>query len=289
MKQAFAIVTDTGCDLSADYLSANSIECIQLGFTLNGVNYGEGGERISLQEFYTLLRDGAMPTTYQATPENVREHVKPLLESGRDVLCVSFSSGLSGTCGSYQVAAQALREEYPDRKIVVVDSLCASMGQGLLVDYAVNKAQSGASLEETAHYLEDLKGKIVHQFTVDSLQHLKRGGRVSSVTAFIGSILKIKPIMFVDEQGKLAVGGKAMGRRKALLSIVDRLAETAELKKDDPIFISHADDLESAEVVKAALRAKFPQAPIVIGEIGAAIGSHAGAGTVAIFCKGKHR
>ena len=288
-EQNFQIVTDSGSDLSAEYLSENNVACVQLGYTMNGVSYGDGGEALSLCEFYERLRGGAMPTTYQATPESVRERVEPILQAGKDVLCISFSSGLSGTCGSYQVAAKELMEEYPGRTIVVVDSLCASMGQGLLVDYAVKKAQSGASIDETAAYLEGLKGKISQQFTVDNLYHLKRGGRVSGVTAFVGSILKIKPMMHVNDQGKLAVIGKAMGRKKALLSIVDALASAADLGEDDPIFISHADDAESAGIVKAALQEKFPQTKIVVGQIGAAIGAHAGAGTVAIFCKGTHR
>ena len=288
-QRTFAIVTDSGCDLSAEYLSINGVELVGLGFAMNGVNYGEDGEAIDGKEFYAKLRGGATPTTYQATPETVRAHVEPLLELGKDVLCISFSSGLSGTCGSYQIAARALTEEFPCRKVLVVDSLCASMGQGLLVDYAVNMANGGASIEETAAYLEGLKRKIVHFFTVDSLYHLKRGGRVSGVTAFVGSILKIKPILRVDNDGKLAVAGKAMGRKKALLGIAERLSATAELGKDDPIFISHADCLEEAEHVKELLQRRFPTAKIVVGEIGAVIGAHAGAGTVAVFCKAKMR
>jgi DegV family protein with EDD domain len=288
-ERKFVIVTDSGADLSAEYLSKNGVELIGLGFTMNGVNYGEDGESIGVKEFYDLLRGGAMPTTYQATPESVRMHVEPLLQAGKDVLCIAFSSGLSGTCGSYQIAARALMEEYPCRKVLVVDSLCASMGQGLLVDYAVKKADSGASIDEAAAYLEGVKKKIAHFFTVDNLYHLKRGGRVSSVTAFVGSILKIKPIMHVDDNGKLTVIGKAMGRRKALVGIVERLLETAELGENDPIFISHGDCIEDVETVKKLLKERLPNVEIVVGYIGAVIGAHAGAGTVAIFCKGKVR
>ena len=289
-KRAFDIVTDSGCDLPEEYYQENGLDVVSLGFTMNNVNYGgEDGEKIAVKEFYEKLRGGAMPTTYQVTGEAAKNRIETHLKEGRDVLCVTFSSGLSGTHGSFVVAAKELQEKYPERKIAVVDSLCASMGQGLLVDYVVKKADSGARLEETAAYAEELKPHILHSFTVDNLFHLKRGGRVSGVTAIVGSILKIKPVMHVDENGKLTVVGKAMGRKKALLTMLENLFELADIGKEDPFFISHGDAEEEAEFVKEQILKKYPNARVTTSYIGSVIGTHAGAGTMAVFCKGKHR
>lgn len=289
-ERAFKIVTDSGCDMPKDYYSSHGVDCLSLGFAMEGVSYGgEGGERIEEKEFYERLRGGAMPTTYQVSVEEAKSRIEPYLKANRDVLCVSFSSGLSGTHDSFLVAAKELQKKYPKRKIVVVDSLCASMGEGLLLDYILKKADSGASIEETAAYAKELRLHILHSFTVDNLFHLKRGGRVSSMTAIVGSILKIKPVMHVDDNGKLVVVSKAMGRKKALATMIENLLELAEVEEDDPFFISHGDVIEDAEFVKQAILKKYPRARIEINYIGAVIGSHAGAGTVAVFCKGKHR
>lgn len=289
-NRRFDIVTDSGCDMLEGYYKAHGLDVIGLGFTMNNVNYGgEDGEKITEKEFYHKLRDGAMPTTYQVNCEAAKIRMEPHLKAGRDVLCITFSSGLSGTHGSFVVAAKELKEKYPEREIEVVDSLCASMGQGLLVDYIVKKADSGATLKETAAYAEDLKQHILHSFTVDNLFHLKRGGRVSGMTAVVGSILKIKPVLHVDENGKLIVVGKAMGRKKALLTMLENLFTLAEIGEDDPFFISHGDAEEEAEFVKQAILKKYPNARVEINYIGAVIGTHAGAGTMAVFCKGKHR
>ena len=289
-ERAFKIVTDSGCDMPKDYYSSHGVECLSLGFAMEGVSYGGvDGEGIEEKEFYERLRGGAMPTTYQVSVEEAKSRIEPYLKANRDVLCVSFSSGLSGTHDSFLVAAKELQKKYPKRKIVVVDSLCASMGEGLLLDYILKKADSGASIEETAAYAKELRLHILHSFTVDNLFHLKRGGRVSSMTAIVGSILKIKPVMHVDDHGKLVVVSKAMGRKKALATMIDNLLELAEVEEDDPFFISHGDAIEDAEFVKQAILKKYPRARIEINYIGAVIGSHAGAGTVAVFCKGKHR
>ena len=289
-ERAFKIVTDSGCDMPKDYYSSHGVDCLSLGFTMEGVSYGGvDGKGIEEKEFYERLRGGAMPTTYQVSVEEAKSRIEPYLKANRDVLCVSFSSGLSGTYDSFLVAAKELQKKYPKRKIVVLDSLCASMGEGLLLDYILKKADSGASIEETAAYAKELRLHILHSFTVDNLFHLKRGGRVSSMTAIVGSILKIKPVMHVDDNGKLVVVSKAMGRKKALATMIDNLLELAEVEEDDPFFISHGDAIEDAEFVKQAILKKYPRARIEINYIGAVIGSHAGAGTVAVFCKGKHR
>lgn len=290
MEKQFAIITDSGCDMPQSFYDEHGIDCVRLGFTMDNVNYeGESGEKISEKDFYQKLRGGAMPTTYQVTGETAKTHIEKPLQNGKDVLVLAFSSGLSGTAGGFLVAARDLSKEYPNRKIIVVDSLAASMGEGLLLYYAVQKANSGASLEETAAYLEDIKLHICHQFTVDNLFHLKRGGRVSGTTAIVGTILKIKPIMHVDNNGKLVAVGKSIGRKKSLHTLVDRVVETSAIEKGDPIFISHGDCIEDVEYVKELLTKKFPATPIMVNYIGSVIGAHSGSGTLAIFHKGTHR
>ncbi len=286
----FDIVVDSACDMPTAYFKERSVECVPLGFTMNNINYeGENGEKISEKEFYQKLREGAMPTTYQVTAEMAKSHIEKSLKADRDVLVIAFSSALSGTAGSFVVAARELSKKYPKRKIQVVDSLCASMGEGLLLDYVVKSADEGKELQEVATYAEELKGKICHHFTVDNLFHLKRGGRVSATTAVIGSILKIKPIMHVDDNGKLTAVGKAMGRKKSLHCLVERVLSCMDLTEDDPIFISHGDCIEEVEEVKAAILARRGNTCFFVHYIGAVIGAHAGAGTIAIFHKGKCR
>lgn len=289
-SRKFAIITDSGCDMPESYLKEHDIICVRLGFTMNNVNYeGEGGEKITEKEFYAKLRDGAMPTTYQVTGEMARMRMEKCLKENKDVFVLTFSSGLSGTAGSFMVAARDLEKEYPERKIRVVDSLCASMGQGLLLDYLVKKADEGAEIDETAKYIEGLKLHICHFFTVDNLFHLKRGGRVSSATAIVGSILKIKPVMHVNDEGKLVAIGKAMGRKKSLATIVEKLFEVADIGENDPVFISHGDCDEDVEYVKSLILQKKPNVEILVNYVGTVIGTHSGAGTLAIFSKAKHR
>ncbi len=282
MDKKFVIVTDSGADLDDGYCQKNAVVKIPLAFTLDGVTY-DGEKKMPTEEFYAKLKNGGMPVTHQATPEGVKEVLREVLKGGRDVLAIAFSSGLSGTANSYLTAKKQLEEEFPKRKIAVVDSLCASMGQGLLVDYAVRYLDEGKTLEETAAYLESLKEKIAHSFTVDNLYHLKRGGRVSGVAAFIGTILKIKPVMHVNDEGKLVVLEKCMGRKKALQTMLERIQKGQALRQGDPIFISHGNCLPDAEEMKKALQEKYPDNPILIGEIGPVIGSHSGVGTLAIF------
>ncbi len=290
MKRKFDIITDSGCDMPESYLREREIALVKLGFTMNNINYeGEGGEHIDEKTFYQKLREGAMPTTYQVTAEMAKTHIRKSLEKGRDVLVIAFSSGLSGTAGSFIVAARELANEYKNRKIFVVDSLCASMGQGLLLDYVVNKAESGADIEEIAKYAEGLKGHICHHFTVDNLFHLKRGGRVSTATAIVGSILKIKPVMHVNNEGKLVAIGKAMGRKKSLKTLVENMLESADMNENDPVFISHGDCMEDVEYVRSLILEKMPNVRIEVNYVGTVIGTHSGCGTLAIFNKGTHR
>ncbi|MBQ7924344.1 MAG: DegV family protein [Clostridia bacterium] len=290
MKRKFDVITDSGCDMPESYLQENGVVCVKLGFTMNGVNYeGEDGEYIDEKSFYQQLRDGAMPTTYQVTAETAKSYMEQSVCQGKDLLVIAFSGALSGTAGSFAVAAKQLLEEYPERKIFVIDSLCASMGQGLLLDYALKYAETGVGVEETARYVEGLKPHICHHFTVDNLFHLKRGGRVSGATAIVGSILKIKPIMHVDDQGKLTAVGKTIGRKKSLNTLVENMFAAKDMDETDPVFISHGDCMEDVEYVKGLIVERMPNVRITVNYVGAVIGAHSGVGTLAIFHKGKNR
>ena len=289
MTRQFVVMTDTGSDLPDEYYVQHDVARVELGFTLDGVTYGgEDGAQMDVKKFYELLRGGAMPKTFQVTPAQAEAAIEPYVKEGKDVLVISFSSGLSGTCESYRVAAKSLAERY-QAKVTVVDSLCASLGQGLFVDYIVKKADTGASLEETAAFAEELKGHICHFFTVDDLFHLKRGGRVSGTTAAIGSLLRIKPVLHVDDAGHLIAIGKTMGRRKSISALVDKMVELQTLEKDDPIFISHGDCREDVDYLIGLIKERFGERKIVVNMIGSVIGTHSGAGTVALFFRGKHR
>ena len=290
MERKFVIITDSASDLPDEYFTQHDIDCIPLGFTMNGVTYGgEDGGTLDVKEFYASLRAGSMPTTFQVSPEQAKKHMEKFVKQGKDVLGIAFSSGLSGTANSYKIAARELSEEYPARKIFVVDSLCASLGEGLFVDYIVRKADTGASIEETRDYAESIKQNMCHYFTVEDLFHLKRGGRVSATTAVIGSMLKIKPVLHVDHEGHLIPIGKSMGRKKSISALVDYMKELQTLDKDDPIFISHGDCIDDVNYLISLLRENYGERKIVVNCIGSVIGTHSGAGTLALFFKGKHR
>ncbi len=286
----FAIMTDTASDLPDPYYPEHDVTAVRLGFTMDGVSYeGEDGNHLDVKEFYKRLRDGSMPTTFQATPDQIEKSMAALAEEGKDILAIAFSSGLSGTCESYMTAAKRVKERFPDRKIAVVDSLCASLGQGLLVDYVVKKAGTGASLEETQAYAESIKLHICHIFTVEDLFHLKRGGRVSTGTAIVGTLLNIKPVLHVDDAGHLIPIGKSMGRKKSISALVDKMAELNIVKDDDPFFISHGDCPEDVDYLISLVKKRFGEREFFVNEIGSVIGTHSGAGTLAIFFMGKHR
>ncbi len=290
MQRKFVIVTDTASDLWEEYYVEHKVVPIRLGFNMDGVLYeGEDGEHMDVKDFYARLREGSMPTTFQVSPEQAKRGLEPILAEGNDVLVASFSSGLSGTYNSYLLAARELGKQYPNRKIMVTDSLCASLGEGLFVDYIVKKADTGASIEETFEYAEALKQHICHYFTVDNLFHLKRGGRVSATTAVIGTMLKIKPVLHVDSEGHLIAIGKAMGRKKSISALVEHMRELQILDHDDPIFISHGDCEEDVNYLISLLKEAFGERKIYVNQIGSVIGTHSGAGTLAVFFRGKRR
>ncbi len=280
----YAIITDSASDLPASLVDELSLTVLPLSFTIEGktyLNYPDFRE-MSASQFYSRLRNGEMASTAAVNVYQYQEIMEPILKEGRDVLVLAFSSGLSTTCQSAQIAAEELSEQYPDRKILVVDTLCASMGQGLLVYLAAQKQQAGASIDEVYNWATTARLSICHHFTVDDLGFLKRGGRVSATTAMVGTMLAIKPLLHVDNEGKLVSIGKARGRSHALKALISQLIER-KLPENDTIFISHGDCADEVNPLVTELREKYPTARIEVAPIGPVIGAHAGPGTVAIF------
>ena len=286
----YVITTDNNSDLPEKYFKDHGVGCMYLSYSLDGQNYTHENF-LPEQEFYEAMRNGFMPTTAQVNPENAKTLLEPYLKEGKDILHIAFSSGLSGTYNSSRIAAEELMEEYPDRRIIVVDSLSASLGQGLLVWLAQQKKELGQTLEDVADWAEKNKLKMVHLFTVDDLNHLYRGGRVSRTTAIVGSMLNIKPVLHVDNEGKLTAIGKVRGRKKALQELVKLMDEKiGSFGADcDTIFISHGDCEQDAQYVAAKVKEKYNIKNIIINQVGATIGAHSGPGTMALFFVGDVR
>lgn len=284
----FCITTDSGADLPLSYCQTHDITVLPLAFTIEGQTY-HGSGAMDDKVFYDKLRAGALPTTSAANPEDTAALFRTFAGQGKDLLHVAFSSGLSSTSDAAQIAAQMVMEEYPQRKIIVVDSLCASMGQGFLVHQAVKLRDAGETLEDTARKVTDLRLNVVHNFTVDDLGHLHRGGRVSKPTAVVGSLMGIKPILHVDDEGHLTSVGKVRGRKASIQALADRMEEQMKGFDNPEVFISHGDCLEDAQTLAGMVRTRFGIDTIMIGYIGPVIGTHSGPGTLALFFFGSPR
>ena len=289
----FKITTDSTADLPVSYLKEHNVGCMPISYILDGVTYG-GEKELDWKEFYAMMREqGKMPTTSQINPAEAKEYFEEYIKTGKEILHLAFSSGLSGTCGNMRMVAEEIMEEHPDVKIVVVDSLCASMGEGLFVHKAVKMRDAGKTLEETAAWLNENVHNFVHVFTVDDLFHLYRGGRVSKTAAVIGTLVSIKPKLHVDNEGHLIVIGKVRGRKKSLNALVDYLEEKMgsrmQENKEDYVFISHGDALEDAEYVRDQIKERFGMEHFMINHIGPTIGAHSGPGTIALFFMGESR
>jgi DegV family protein with EDD domain len=280
----FVIVSDSTVDLPKEYLQAKQVPIISLSYIMDGVTYEEM-DGLSHKEFFEKLRTGSLPTTSQINPEQAREALEPLAKEGKDILYIGFSSGLSGSYNSVRMAAEDLKEEYPDINIITIDSLCACMGEGLLLYKALELKERGMSMKEIVEWVEANKLHICHNVTVDDLNHLHRGGRISRTTAVVGSMIKIKPIIHMSDEGKLVVIGKERGRKKSLISIVDRM----EKQMQGYVMITHGDGIEDAEFVKKQVEERFGIHNVMINGIGSVIGSHTGAGVVAVFFMGDKR
>ena len=284
----FVIVSDSTVDLPKEYLQAKQVPIISLSYIMDGVTYEEM-DGLSHKEFFEKLRTGSLPTTSQINPEQAREALEPLAKEGKDILYIGFSSGLSGSYNSVRMAAEYLKEEYPDINIITIDSLCACMGEGLLLYKALELKERGMSMKEIVEWVEANKLHICHNVTVDDLNHLHRGGRISRTTAVVGSMIKIKPIIHMSDEGKLVVIGKERGRKKSLISIVDRMEKQMQGYDNDIVMITHGDGIEDAEFVKKQVEERFGIHNVMINGIGSVIGSHTGAGVVAVFFMGDKR
>ena len=284
----YVITVNSTVDLPKEWLEERHVPVFPLKYTIEDKTY-EDMSGLSSKEFFQKLREGKMATTTQINPEQAKESFEPLLKEGKDILHLGFSSGLSGTYNSMRIAAEELKEEYPDRKLIVIDTLCACLGEGLLLYYALKRKSEGMSIDELAEWVEENKLHICHDVTVDDLNHLHTGGRISKATAVVGTMVKIKPIIHMDNQGKLQVIGKERGRKKSLNKIVDMAVEQARGWENDIIMITHGDCLEDAEYVAGLVREKMGIDNILINNIGTVIGSHTGPGVVAVFCMGSQR
>lgn len=285
----FVIVTDSSADLPASLVQELGVEVLPLSFTVQGKTYHNypDDREMDPKVFYKMLRDGEMATTSAVNVAEYTAMLEPLLQAGKDVLVLAFSSGLSTTYQSSVIAVNELAEQYPDRKICTVDTLCASLGQGLMVWLAAQEQKKGKSLEEVRDWVEENKLRLCHWFTVDDLHFLKRGGRISAATAVVGTMLSIKPVLHVDDEGHLISMGKARGRGASLTALVDHMEQT--VTDVDTVFISHGDCLADAEKVAADVKKRFGTRDVVINTIGPVIGAHAGPGTVALFFLGTKR
>lgn len=284
----YVVTVNSTVDLPKEWLAERNVPVIPLKYTIDGETY-EDMAGLSSKEFFQKLRDGKMATTSQINPEEAREALEPFLKEGKDVLHLAFSSALSGTCNSMRIAAEELKEEYPARKIIVIDTLCACLGEGLLLYYVLKLKKEGKTIEEVEAWVEENKLHVCHNVTVDDLNHLQRGGRISKTAAVFGTMVQIKPMIHMADDGSLQVVGKERGRKRSLNKIVDKAVEQSKGWEQDIVMITHGDCLEDAQYVAELVRTKMGVENILIHNIGTVIGSHTGPGVVAVFCMGNKR
>ena len=285
---AYKIITDSGCDLPNTMLQELDLIAIPLTLNFRGESRPDSVDD-HIQELYQGLRDGETATTSAVNPQQWESTIEPVLAAGQDALVIPFSSGLSTTYQSAVIAAGELEEKYPDRKIRVVDSLSASLGQGLLVWYACKMRDSGMELDQLADWVTDNRLTLAHWFTVDDLMYLKRGGRVSAATALVGTMLNIKPVLHVDDEGHLISKSKVRGRKASIQALAGKLGELGIPGENSTVFICPGDCLEDARLLEAIVKEKYGVQEVFFGYTGAVIGSHSGPGTLALFFLGQHR
>lgn len=282
----YEIYTDSSCDLTKEMIEEFNLKVMQLEVHIND-NPPVYNNEINIKSFYDELRNGANAKTNAVTPGQFQEAMIETLEAGNDILYIGFSSGLSATYANGVMIIDELKEKYPDRKILYTDTLCASVGQGLLVYYAAMLHKEGASIEEVLEKINSIKDKIFHQITVDDLFFLRRGGRLSTSSAVVGSVLKFKPIITMDKDGRLDNVDKVRGRKTSLKEMLNRMKETENLKELGYVFISHCDCIEDAEILKSMVLEQWSDAEIFICDIGPVIGAHLGPGGMAMCYLGK--
>ena len=279
---SYKIITDSSCDFTDSMCAQLGIAYTPLTVTYNGESHNNFSEETAIKGFYNELRNGVIAESWASVME-------PVLAAGEDVLAIAFTSGLSTTYQSAVIAAEDMREKYPERKINVVDSLCAALGQGLLIWYACNKRDEGMSLDELTAWVEENKLHICHWVTVDDLSHLKRGGRISATTALVGTMLNIKPIIHVNDEGKLISVGKIRGRKAAIEHIASKVGELGEGYDNETCFVVHGDCEDDANVLAEIIKEKYGVKNVHIGYLGPVIGAHTGPGVLAVFFMGRHR
>lgn len=284
---SYQIITDSCCDLTEAQLQELNVTCVDLTVLYNGVNHTNFSDPTAVKAFYDELRNGVTATTAAANPQDWVNAMIPSLEADRDVLAITFSSALSTTYQSAVIAAEELQEKYPHRTILVVDSLCAALGQGLLVHHACRQRDAGMSVQETAAWLEEHRLNLCHWVTVDDLSHLKRGGRISTTSAIVGTMLNVKPIIHVDDQGRLVNTAKVRGRKAAMEHLVNKFSDTCT--DFDTVFIGHGDCPEDAAALEALLLKKHRIRQITTGYVGPVIGAHTGPGVLVVFFMGTSR
>ena len=291
MDQSYIIATDSCSDLTQKQVTDMDIKIVPMSLEIKGnVFFHYPDERnLKIKDFYQMLREKEVATTSLINVGAFIEFFEPFLKNGKDILYIGFSSALSGTIQSAKIAADTLLDDYPDRQIEIIDSLAASMGLGLFVYYAYKQAQTGAKLKEVATWLEEHKLNLIHLFTVDDLGTLKRGGRLSGAQALLGSLLKVKPVLHVTDEGKLVPIKKTRGRKSSLQTLVDMMKERIEDASNQTIFISHGDDIEDATYTAELIKNTMNVKEIVFGNIGPVIGAHSGPGTIAVFFMGNLR
>lgn len=284
----YVITVNSTVDMPLEWLEERGVAVAPLKYTIDNETYVDM-HGLPSKEFFGKLREGKMAVTSQVNPDGAREMMEPILKEGKDILHLAFSSGLSGTYNSMRIAAEELREEYPEAKIIVIDTLCACMGEGLLLHHALKQKDAGKTIEEVAQWVEENKLHVMHNITVDDLEHLHRGGRLSKASAVLGTIVKIKPIIIVNDEGKLEVVAKERGRKKAMNKIVDMSVEQGkgwETLNKDLVMITHGDCIEEAEALAEILRKKMGVENVLINNIGTVIGAHTGPGVLAVFSMG---
>ena len=281
----FVILTDSSADLTPAIVEEFGLKVLPLTVFVDEKPYSNHYDHseLPIKEFYETLKAGAKVHTTAANVADFLDFMRPIVEAGNDLLYLGFSSGLSSTYQNGRNATLELAEEFPERKILAVDSLCASLGQGLFVYLCCKKRESGATIEECRDYAESIKNRIVHEFTVDDLGQLKRGGRISAATALVGTMLNIKPMLHVTPEGKLEACGKVRGRRAAINGLCEKIVAASADSAETPLFISHGNCLDEAELLAKMISEKLPDKEIVIGPIGPVIGAHSGQGTLAAF------
>ncbi len=282
----YVLVTDSACEFTGKMISECDIKVLPITYTLDGKEYPNtpDHEEYPIKEFYQQISSGVPVSTAAINQETIREFIEPIVKEGNDVIYLAFSSGLSSIFANATLVARELCEEYPERKVTAVDSLSASNGMGLLVWLTAKKRLAGATYDELVKYIEDMRPRICHEFTVDDLGQLKRGGRVSPTTAFFGSMLQVKPMLYIPLNGKLVPYAKVRGRKLSVKMLADKIIGECDKSHDSPIFIGHGDCQDDVDILIDMLKAELPEKEIIVNYVGPVIGAHSGYKTLSVFC-----